>query len=85
MTDAPTTKRTTDLIEAAIIIAGSEAKLGKLTGYSQNAVWRAKRAGRVSAEMAAAIHRATNGAIAKHILRPDIYGSEPHSLANRVA
>lgn len=75
MSEPSQPNRTTELLEAAITIAGSEAKLGKLTGYSQNAIWRAKRAGRVSAEMAAAIHRATNGAVRRQVLRPDIYGA----------
>jgi len=74
MSKAPT-RSVTALIEAAIVIAGSEAKLGKATGYSQNAIWHAKRQGRVSAEMALKIDRATGGAISKHRLRPDLYGS----------
>lgn len=61
------------LIEAAITIAGSEEKLGKAIGYSQNAIWHAKRRGRVTAEMAIGIERATNGAIPKHRLRPDLF------------
>lgn len=63
----------TRLLEAAITIAGSEAKLGVMAGYSQNAIWSAKRKGRVSAELAAGIDRATNGAISKSALRPDIF------------
>ena len=63
----------TSLIEAAITMAGSEAKLGKLAGFSQNAIWYAKRNGRCSAELAIGIERATNGAISKHRLRPDIF------------
>ncbi|AOF88532.1 YdaS family helix-turn-helix protein [Sinorhizobium sp. RAC02] len=63
----------TRLLEAAITIAGSEAKLGALAGYSQNAIWYAKRNGRVSAELASAIDRATNGAISKSQLRPDMF------------
>ncbi|MDW9473448.1 hypothetical protein GOA69_13900 [Sinorhizobium meliloti] len=63
----------TRLIEAAITITGSEAKLGALAGYSQNAIWYAKRNGRVSAELAAAIDRSTRGAISKSQLRPDIF------------
>ena len=61
------------LIQAAIEVAGSEAKFGQLAGYSQNAIWCAKRRGRVTAEMAAAIERATNGAIPKERLRPDLF------------
>ncbi|GLK49511.1 hypothetical protein GCM10017620_24840 [Brevundimonas intermedia] len=84
MTGPQNPLRITALLEAAITIAGSEAKLGKATGYSQNAIWSAKRNGRVSAEMAAAIHRATNGAVAKHLLRPDIY-SDQAATADRAA
>lgn len=62
------------LIEAAITIAGSELKLGKLAGYSQNAIWQAKRRGRVTAEMATAIDAATGGAIGRERLRPDLFG-----------
>lgn len=64
---------TTHLIQSAIDLLGSEAKLGKATGYSQHAIWHAKKKGRVSAEMAAAIHQATDGRVAKHDLRPDLF------------
>ncbi len=60
-------------IEAAIRYAGSEAKLGKATGYSQVAINKAKRRGRVSPAMALAIHRFTNGAIAASTIRPDLW------------
>lgn len=69
----PNSQQITRLLEAAITIAGSEAKLGALAGYSQNAIWYAKRNGRVSAELASAVDRATNGAISKNQLRPDIF------------
>ena len=62
-----------DLIQRAIEIFGSEAKLGKATGYSQNAIWQAKRRGTVSSEMAVAIDRATDGLISKSKLRPDLF------------
>ena len=71
-------QQVTRLLEAAITIAGSEAKLGALAGYSQNAIWYAKRNGRVSAELASAIDRATKGAISKSQLRPDVF-SPAHS------
>lgn len=63
----------TRLIEAAITIIGSEAKLGAKAGYSQNAIWYAKRNGRISGDLAAAIDKATNGAISKGQLRPDLF------------
>lgn len=60
-------------ITRAIEFAGSEAKLGAATGYSQHAIWQAKRRGRVSAEMAVAIERATQGAVSRAELRPDLF------------
>jgi DNA-binding transcriptional regulator YdaS (Cro superfamily) len=69
-------KEITRLLEAAISIAGSEAKLGKLVGKSQNAIWAAKRKGRVSAELAISIDRVTKGFICKSQLRPDLFASE---------
>lgn len=61
-------------ITRAIAIAGSEAKLGKAAGVSQNAIWQAKRRGRVSAELAVKIERATGGLVSRSDLRPDIFG-----------
>lgn len=60
-------------LEAAISIAGSEAKLGELIGYSQVAINKAKRGGRCSAEMAAAIDRALAPKVTKSRLRPDLW------------
>jgi DNA-binding transcriptional regulator YdaS (Cro superfamily) len=65
---------TTDLIKAAIAQLGSEKKLGDAAGVSQHAIWSAKKKGRVTAELAAAIDRATAGRVSKSALRPDIFG-----------
>lgn len=64
---------TASLISAAIRQFGSEAALGQAIGRSQNAVWSAKRHGRVSADMAKRIDEATGGKIAKWKLRPDLW------------
>lgn len=64
---------TVDAILRAISIAGSEARLAKAIGFSQNAVWTAKKYGKTSAEMAAAIHRYTEGKVPRHELRPDLW------------
>jgi len=64
---------TQDLFRQAISIAGSETRLAKAIGYSQNAVWHARQKGRPSAAMAVAIHRFTEGAVAKWLLRPDLF------------
>lgn len=61
------------LIQKAVDYHGTETKLGQATGYSQNAIWQALKKGRVSAEMAVAIDRATNGEVSKSALRPDLW------------
>lgn len=65
-------------IEKAIAIAGSEEKLGKLCGCSQHKIWQAKVKGRVDAELALAIHQATEGQVPASTLRPDLWASPKH-------
>src|SRR5215211_1860438 len=67
-----------ELIESAIKLAGLEAKLGRACGVSQGAIWKAKRAGRVSADLAVAIERATSERVPRWRLRPDLW--DPPSL-----
>lgn len=69
-------------IERAIRIVGSESKLGAAAGYSQNAIWWAKSRGRVSAELAVAIERATDGQVSRHELRPDLFGAPAQAAAS---
>lgn len=61
------------LQEAIKIAGGTQAKLGKAAGCSQNAIHHAKKKGQVSAEMAIAIERATSGQIPRWRLRPDLW------------
>ncbi len=58
----PQSQKITQLISAAITIAGSEAKLGTRLGIHRMPSGTRRENGRVSAELAAAIDRATNGA-----------------------
>ncbi|MCC6776666.1 MAG: helix-turn-helix domain-containing protein [Hyphomicrobiales bacterium] len=60
-------------IEEAIEIAGSEAKLGEGTGFSQVAINKAKRRGTASAEMALAIHHFLDGRVPASKIRPDLW------------
>lgn len=60
-------------VEQAIDIAGSEAKLGALTGYSQVAINKAKRRGRASPRMALAIERSLNRRVTREQLCPEIF------------
>lgn len=68
----------------AIKICGSEAKLAVLAGVSQPAIHKAKRAERVSAELAIAIERATGQQIPRWRLRPDLW-AQPAPAAEREA
>ncbi len=65
-------------IETAIQIAGSETKLGKATGYTQHAIWRAKTRGTVTPKMALAIHRALSGKVPASLLCPDMWPTPKH-------
>lgn len=69
---------TRQLLEKAVELAGSQAKLGKAAGVTQNAIWQAMQKGRVTPELAAGIHDATHGRVAKWQLRPDLW-HEPSS------
>lgn len=64
---------TESLFRKAIDIAGSETRLAKAIGYSQHAVWTARKRGRPSAEMAVAIDKFTQGQVSKQELRPDLW------------
>jgi len=61
------------LIEEAISLFGTEAKLAAAAGVSQPSVNEAKRKGRVGPRLALGIDRATGGKISKSALRPDIW------------
>lgn len=61
-------------LDRAIFIFGSQTSLAKATGFSQQAISYAYTHGRVSAEMAVAIERATNAVVLRGDLRPDIFG-----------
>jgi DNA-binding transcriptional regulator YdaS (Cro superfamily) len=74
---------TREVIERAIALAGSEAKLGLGTGFSQVAINKAKHKGHASAEMALAIHRFLNGSVSAADLRPDLWAR--HADATRAA
>ena len=67
------TQATPKTLIDAIAWFGSESELARRIGYSQSAISKAKRAGRVSAEMAAKIELASRGRIKKIDLRPDVF------------
>jgi hypothetical protein len=59
------------MLESAIALYGSEAKLGQAVGYTQNAVHQAKRRGTVTWEMACAIDHITRGRFDRFALCPE--------------
>ena len=65
----------TAALQRAISIAGSEAKLGAVSGYSQAAIAKAKKRGRVSAEMALAIDWSLDGAVSASEIRADLWAN----------
>jgi DNA-binding transcriptional regulator YdaS (Cro superfamily) len=62
-----------NLIERAIELAGSEAKLATETGLSQPLINKAKKTGRAGPRLALAIHAFTKGDIPASALRPDLW------------
>ena len=63
-----------DHIQRAVNLAGSQQALAKQIGLSQQGIsWLLNEAPKVSAEIALAIDRATQGRVRKEQLRPDIF------------
>lgn len=61
-------------IRRAIEIVGSQEKLAEMAGCSQQQIsWLLTTAKKVSAEHAVGIERATNGAVVRSDLRPDLF------------
>ena len=67
-------------IAKAIEIAGSQVRLGELSGLSQQFISKLATGQRaVTAETAMAIDKATNGGVSKSILRPDLWPDDGSS------
>lgn len=63
-------------IKRAIKAIGGVTALARKVGVSHQAVQQWAQAGRVPAERALAIERATKGAVTRYELRPDLYPRE---------
>ncbi len=69
-------------IEQAVRLVGGQSALAKKLSFKhsnikQQHVWKWVRAGRVPAEYCNAIEKATNGAVTRYDLRPDVFGPAP--------
>jgi DNA-binding transcriptional regulator YdaS (Cro superfamily) len=61
-------------IEKAVDVCGGQTALAKIIGKSQNHVWNwVHRDSKVPAESCIPIEKATDGAVHRSDLRPDIY------------
>lgn len=68
------------LIQKACTLAGGQSALARQLSISQGLVWQwlnGKQA--VTAERCVAIESATEGAITRHDLRPDVFGPTPYT------
>jgi DNA-binding transcriptional regulator YdaS (Cro superfamily) len=61
-----------ELIQQAVKIVGSQAKLGAACGVTQASIWQAMNSERCSAELAMGIERATSGTVKARSIRPDL-------------
>lgn len=59
--------------KAAGMFGGNDTRLAEACGFTQNAIWQARARGRVTGELAAAIHRATKGEVPAEEFRPDLW------------
>jgi DNA-binding transcriptional regulator YdaS (Cro superfamily) len=66
----------------AVAIKGSQAKLATAMGCSQQYIsWLLKEAGQISAEMAVAVEKATEGHVSRSDMRPDLFPRQPERAA----
>lgn len=69
-------------IERAIEAHGSQVKLAKAIGCSQQYIsWLLSDAKQISVEKAVEFERATGGVVSRHDLRPDFFGPSSGAAA----
>lgn len=65
-------------IERAIALLGSQVRLAKEAGCSQQYIsWLLTEGKQVGPKMAIAFERATDGQVSRHDLCPDVFGEAP--------
>ncbi len=72
-------------MKRAVAIMGSQQKLAAAIGVYQSFVSRMVITGRVPAERCLPIETATNGAVTRYELRPDVYGADPAGKSTEAA
>ena len=66
-----------EIIASLVAQFGSEAKAARAVGVSQPVIHEAKKTGRVGPRTAIGIEAATNGAVSRSALRPDLWPAPP--------
>lgn len=67
-----------DQLKKAVVISGGQAALARKIGTKQQHIsWWLNKSKRVPAERVLAIESATNGAVTRYDLRPDVFGPAP--------
>lgn len=69
-------------LHRAVELVGSQQKLAEKIGLSQQGIsYLMHAADKVSAEIAIEVDKATDGAVSRHDLRPDIFGPKSTEAA----
>jgi DNA-binding transcriptional regulator YdaS (Cro superfamily) len=69
------------LVVEAAKLAGSETKLAERADVSQTAIWKAKKTGKITGDLAVAIDDATEGRVPKYRFRPDLFDAPAQGVA----
>lgn len=70
------TKNASAALDKAVATVGGVGRLARLLGVRQPAVSNWRRRGKIPAVQVIPIERATNGAVRREELRPDIYPAD---------
>lgn len=68
-------------LQKAVALCGSQAELARRAGVQQPSINKALTAKRISAELAVKVEKATNGAVTRWELRPDLWPKPQSSAA----
>lgn len=71
-----------EALQKAVELVGGQSSLAKAIGVKQQHVWNwLNRDGKPAAEHVLGIEAATNGAVTRYDLRPDVFGPAPTTAA----
>ena len=71
-------------IDAAVTEVGTQAALAAILGIKSPSISEWRKRGKVPADRCIAIERATNGAVTRYELRPDVFGTKPAEPSREV-